>query len=123
MYTEKKGDKATKAISVTKLVHYALAFTTVWTIIIAVFAAWHINQKKQTTRLLAIKEAQANFNKDLAVRFWATAHGGIYVPTNDRTPPNPHLKHIPERDITTSSGKKLTLMNPAYMLRQGRLKT
>jgi len=30
----------------------------------------------------------------------------------------PHLSHIPERDITTPSGKKLTLMNPAYMLRQ-----
>ena len=29
-----------------------------------------------------------------------------------------YLKNISERDITTPSGKKLTLMNPAYMVRQ-----
>jgi PAS domain S-box-containing protein len=34
-----------------------------------------------------------------------------------RTAPNPYLK-VPERDITTSSGRKLTLMNPAFMTRQ-----
>ncbi len=36
----------------------------------------------------------------------------------NRTPPSTYLSHIPERDIITVSGKKLTLMNPAYMLRQ-----
>lgn len=34
------------------------------------------------------------------------------------TPPNPYLSHISDRAITTPSGKKLTLMNPAYMSRQ-----
>jgi signal transduction histidine kinase len=42
----------------------------------------------------------------------------VYVPVNERTPRNPYLGHIPERDITTKSGKALTLMNPAYMVRQ-----
>ncbi len=28
------------------------------------------------------------------------------------TPPNPHLAHLPERDITTPSGRVLTLMDP-----------
>ncbi len=36
----------------------------------------------------------------------------------EHTPPNPYLSHIPERDIETPSGVKLTLLNPAYMLRQ-----
>ncbi len=35
-----------------------------------------------------------------------------------RTPPSPYLSHIPNRDIEIPSGKKLTLMNPAYILRQ-----
>jgi len=35
----------------------------------------------------------------------------------DDTPPNIYLS-VPERDVTLPSGKKLTLMNPAYMLRQ-----
>ena len=34
------------------------------------------------------------------------------------TPPNPNLAHVPERDITTPSGRRLTLINPAYMTRQ-----
>ncbi|TAN39325.1 MAG: DUF3365 domain-containing protein, partial [Nitrospirae bacterium] len=33
-------------------------------------------------------------------------------------PPNPLLAHLPERDLTTPSGKRLTLVNPAYMNRQ-----
>jgi two-component system, NtrC family, sensor kinase len=45
-------------------------------------------------------------------------HGGVYVPVTEQTPPNPHLKQIFERDITTPSGRKLTLVNPAYMTRQ-----
>lgn len=67
---------------------------------------------------LAKKEARSNFNKDLAFRMWATQHGGVYVPIDERTPPNPGLVHLAERDIQTPSGKKLTLMNPAYILRQ-----
>jgi diguanylate cyclase (GGDEF)-like protein len=63
--------------------------------------------------------ARANFDKDQAFRQWATTHGGVYVPVDmKRTPPSPYLSHISERDVTTDKGKKLTLMNPAYMLRQ-----
>ncbi|MGR0480251.1 MAG: diguanylate cyclase [Candidatus Electronema sp. V4] len=63
-------------------------------------------------------EARANFNKDMALRAWAAKHGGVYVPAAPDTPPNPYLSHLPERDVLTTSGKRLTLMNPAYMLRQ-----
>jgi signal transduction histidine kinase len=34
------------------------------------------------------------------------------------TSPNPNLAHVPERDITTPSGRRLTLVNPACMMRQ-----
>ena len=63
-------------------------------------------------------EARANFNKDQALRFWATTHGGVYAPITGQTPPNPYLSHVKERDIKTPDGKALTLMNSAYMLRQ-----
>ena len=42
----------------------------------------------------------------------------MYAFVTKDTPPNPYLAHIPERDITTPSGKLLTLVNPAYMTRQ-----
>jgi len=68
---------------------------------------------------LAKNTARANYEKDLAFREWATSHGGIYVPVDEnRTPPSPYLKHMFEQNIKTPSGRELTLMNPAYMLRQ-----
>ena len=67
---------------------------------------------------LAIAEARAYLNKDQASRLWAASHGGVYVPVSKKTQPNPFLSHLPERDIQTPTGKSLTLMNPAYMIRQ-----
>lgn len=58
-----------------------------------------------------------HLSKDISFRKWATAHGGVYVHPDEHTPPNPYLK-VPDRDILSSKGKALTLMNPAYMLRQ-----
>lgn len=63
-------------------------------------------------------EARANFNKDMALRAWAAKRGGVYVPVTPDTPPNPYLAHLPDRDVLTTSGRRLTLLNPAYMLRQ-----
>ena len=79
---------------------------------------WNIIQNNKHILDLAKDRANAYFEKEDAIRKWASLHGGIYVPTNERTPPNPHLSHVPERDIETPSGKRLTLMNPAYMMRQ-----
>lgn len=91
---------------------------TTWTILIGSFLLFGIFQIRQLQQEMAKNEAHANFNKDQALRFWATMHGGVYVPVTDKTPPNPYLTHIKERDIKTPDGKALTLMNPAYMLRQ-----
>ncbi|MHC4750515.1 MAG: ATP-binding protein [Planctomycetota bacterium] len=58
------------------------------------------------------------FQQDMVYRQWAAIHGGVYVPVTEQTPPNPYLASVDERDITTPSGRRLTLMNPAYMTRQ-----
>jgi len=89
-----------------------------WTLIVVGLAmsdALHIDR---AVREMAISEARAHFNKDQAFRFWASSHGGVYVPVSDQVTPNPFLSHLPERDIQTPAGKSLTLMNPAYMIRQ-----
>ena len=75
-------------------------------------------QEMHHSRELVRNEARTHFLKDLAFRFWGASHGGVYVPPTERTPPNPHVSHIPDRDIETTAGKKLTLMNPAYMVRE-----
>lgn len=62
---------------------------------------------------------ESNFAKDASLRTWAASHGGIYVPIDGkRTVPSPYMSHMLERDLETPLGTKLTLMNPASMLRQ-----
>ena len=67
---------------------------------------------------LAENEAVVSVKKDLAYRSWGASHGGVYVPITDRTPSNPYLSHIKNRDVYTTVGQHLTLMNPAYILSQ-----
>ena len=90
----------------------------VWSIILVGLLAVDIYSVHQVTLGLVTNEAQAHLKKDNAVRFWAASHGGVYVPIDDSTPPNIYLEHVEERDIQTPSGIKLTLMNPAYIMRQ-----
>lgn len=88
-----------------------------WTLGIILLASWNISQEYKMVFIQAKAQADESFKKDLAYRRWATSHGGVYVQTNDQTRPNPALANIKERDITTPSGKPLTLINPAYMSR------
>ncbi|PXX98761.1 hypothetical protein DF185_15390 [Marinifilum breve] len=78
---------------------------------------WNIQNEKKTTYKLAKVEATGNQNKDLTWRRWATLHGGVYVPITDKIQPNNYLNFVPKRDVTTTDGQKLTLINPAYMTR------
>ncbi|MDF1614931.1 sensor histidine kinase [Desulfurivibrio dismutans] len=89
-----------------------------WTLTVGGFFFWDLRLAREHMEELAIKEARSNFNKDLSFRLWASRHGGVYVPVDERTQPSPGLEHLPERDILTPSGRQLTLMNPAYMLHQ-----
>ncbi len=79
---------------------------------------WNVQNLDDEALRLALAEAKSNWKKDAAFRQWATLHGGVYVTPDERTPPNPNLDHLPDRDVETTGGKKLTLMNPAYMMRQ-----
>jgi diguanylate cyclase (GGDEF)-like protein len=96
---------------------YTAVIVITWTIIIAVSITWNIVREQQNTRDLALMEARIHFNKDQAFRSWAALQGGVYVTPTEKTPPNPYLK-VPNRDVITESGEPLTLINPAYMLRQ-----
>jgi diguanylate cyclase (GGDEF)-like protein/PAS domain S-box-containing protein len=96
----------------------ALILATVWTAMLALSLGWSFQQEDEQARELATNAAHSSFNKDQAYRSWASRHGGIYVPPTERTPPSPWMAHIPDRDVVTANGKQLTLMNPAYMLRQ-----
>lgn len=89
-----------------------------WTALIASLAVWNYRQASSARLEMALSGARESHSKYIVFRHWASVHGGVYVPVSPETPPNPYLAHIQERDITTPSGKRLTLVNPAYMTRQ-----
>jgi len=101
-----------------KIAQYALCLAVFWTLFIAASCYWNIVAEDKVLQKIALAEATAAIGRDLLFRHWGSSHGGVYVPADERTIPNQYLSHIPERDISTPSGRQLTLINPAFMLRQ-----
>ena len=99
------------------IVRYTLWACVAWSVVVGASLYWNYHHEHEFTLALARNEAVANINKDITFRRWATGHGGVYVPPQDDTPPNPYLV-VPRRDVVTTDGQALTLMNPAYMVRQ-----
>ena len=90
----------------------------VWTAVLALSLAWNLDQTGKQAMSMAYAEARANLNKDISFRRWGTMHGGVYVPVTETQKSVPWLEHVPGRDVVTNDGRRLTLLNPASMLRQ-----
>jgi len=97
---------------------YVWALGVLWTVIIAASLVWNVVQINNNTLEAARIQARAAYEKDIIYRRWNAGHGGVYVPVTEMTQPNPYLSDIQEIVITAPSGKRLTLINPAYMTRQ-----
>lgn len=96
---------------------YALFALAVWSAFLAFMARRETALEEQRLRDFALGQARALYNQVVDVRDWNASHGGVYVPVTESTPPNPWLD-VPERNVTTLTGRQLTLVNPAYMTRQ-----
>lgn len=90
----------------------------VWTVAVIASLAWGAYGHRHEAMNIAYQNAITTITKDIAFRDWVASHGGVYVVPTEQTPPNPYLHFLPERDVATTTGKKLTLMNPAYVLRE-----
>lgn len=65
---------------------------------------------------VASEGARNVFRMIVLARQWNASHKEVYVPVSEKAQPNPYLQD-PQRDITTSDGRRLTMVNPAYMTR------
>ncbi|MDO9532673.1 MAG: DUF3365 domain-containing protein [Deltaproteobacteria bacterium] len=110
-------DTSKKAHSI-PLKHYGWILIGVWTLVAAASLGWNLFQDRDEALRVAHQIALTNYERDVLYRRWAATHGGVYVPVTPDTPPTPYLARLPERDIVTPSGRRLTLLNPAYMTRQ-----
>ena len=86
-------------------------------LVVALFLAGAASEYSATLESARI-EVRAYYKSIVTFRHWVAGHGGVYAPRTIETPSNPYLKHIPEREVITPSGKVLTLINPAYATRQ-----
>lgn len=89
----------------------------IWSVLVGGSLAWNLYQENQEILNLSTVMTRANIKKEIGFRKWVNSHGGVYVSPTEHTPPNSYL-NIPDRDVVTTTGKALTLMNPAYVLRQ-----
>ncbi|GAX87511.1 conserved hypothetical protein [Lebetimonas natsushimae] len=101
--------------TIKKLVIYLIIF---WTFVITFFIFFDIYKSYIYARNEALSQAKVKTQDDINFRHWVASHGGVYVPIDKNTPPNPYLAHLKNRDVETFDGQHLTLMNPAYALRQ-----
>src|SRR5450830_1041053 len=88
-----------------------------WTLVISASLAWSLFYQQHSFETTLHTQAAAFHAMEMEYRNWIIRSGGVYVPVTDKTPPSPWLSQIPERDITTPSGKQLTLLNSSYVVR------
>lgn len=108
----------TDCYQIRRIRNYAWTFAAAWSLLLLASAVITIREHKNSLINLARAEARSAIDRDILYRRWGSSHGGVYIPVTEKSPPSPYLSHLPERDISTPSGKKLTLINPAYMTRQ-----
>ena len=88
-----------------------------WTLATALSLGWGLHYQRQSFDAALFSEAKSIHAMDMEYRNWVIHSGGVYVPVTGKITPSPWLSHVPERDITTPSGKQLTLLNSSYVVR------
>jgi PAS domain S-box-containing protein len=101
-----------------RLRRYIWALAGFWTVAIAVVLTWRLMDERNQAIDIAQSEAEGAWKKEVAVIRWAADSGTVYVPVTDKTPPDPNLAYLSERDVSTSSGQKLTAISPPMIMDQ-----
>jgi len=103
--------------SVSMIKNYFVILVFAWTAVAAWSLVWTIRTAERNTTITALAQGRMALEKDKMFRKWSSLHGGVYTFTKT-TIPNPYLSHLKDRDIKLPDGRTLTLVNPAYMIRQ-----
>lgn len=96
---------------------YWLVPLTIWSAIVLASLVWNLFVIQRQVLALSTSQGREVFQMMDAMRLWNARHGGVYAKLTEETPANPYLD-VPNRDVETRDGMRLTLLNPAYMTRQ-----
>ena len=116
--SREQGASLKDRLPVIPLGRYVALLAAVWTGVMVLSLAGNLYQERQATLEIARTAARSRISQMALYRHWNALHKGVYVEADEQTPANPYLSQVPERDLVTPSGRKLTLVNPAYMTRQ-----
>lgn len=95
---------------------YIIGSIVLWLAAVTASLVWNVSQSQKSQLETYLENGRSLFNLIVITREWNSQQGGVYLPVNDKIQPNPYLD-VPNRDITTTNGQELTLINPAYMTR------
>ncbi len=95
----------------------SVSLAAIWTLFVILFVNILVHKDERLVNEIAHSQARSMIQLMEDLRGWTANHGGVYVPVTEENLPNPYLK-LPNRDVQTTGGMKLTLVNPAYMTRQ-----
>jgi len=93
-----------------------LIFSVLWGTFVVHLYNNSLEDQRKSVHEQALTEARIAFDKDITSRRWVAKLGGVYGQVSKYLQPNPDLD-VSDRDVTTTSGKELTLINPAFMTR------
>ena len=88
-----------------------------WTAAVAGSLAWNLADNAAEVRALTFQAARALLERDMLYREWSVLHGGVYVPKS-ATAETGTTALDEDQEIVTTSGQKLTLLNPAVVSRE-----
>lgn len=95
---------------------YFVGIIIFWLAVVFASAIWNVTQNQKSQLQTYLENGRSLFNLIVITREWNSQYGGVYLTVTDKIQPNPYLD-VSNRDITTTNGQKLTMINPAYMTR------
>jgi PAS domain S-box-containing protein len=105
-------------VSPIRLQRYIGMLAALWTIAIGIVLTWELLDERDQAFAEARSEALGIWKKEYAVYRWAVSQGTVYVPESETTRPDANLTALQERDISTPTKRKLTLISPPSIMRQ-----
>jgi hypothetical protein len=98
---------------------YILIIILIWSISVSLSLIWDIHSTNDQAYKSAEISAINSLNRDQAMRFWISKHGGIYLNISNDIEPITYIKNHPQRDLADlDNGKLYTLYDPATILKK-----
>jgi PAS domain S-box-containing protein len=98
---------------------YTLLLALCWTCTVVTSLVWNLHLQRQETSEIAFNVARAYLESDNRYRQWNALQGGVYIPSSAETDFSKLNRFsVPETEITTPAGRKLSLTDHDSMMRQ-----